>query len=109
MMHDMIRSFLTECGVIPKASPTKSQSIAVDKETPQVVELSEGELSDSEQEGPESGTPELHQLMITAEEQMDYDSFTLASPSVIRAPLWKFTEETPSGSQTQPQDQTLTV
>ena len=27
------------------------------KETPQVVELSEGELSDSEQEGPDSGTP----------------------------------------------------
>ena len=52
MMQDMIRSSLTEYGVIPKASPTQyqSQSIAVDTETPQVVELSEGELSDSEQE-----------------------------------------------------------
>ena len=76
MMHGMIRSFLTEYGVIPKARPTKSQSIAVDKETPQVVELLEGELSDSEQEGPESGTPELDQSVLTAEEQMDYDSFT---------------------------------
>ena len=65
MMHDMLRSFLTEYGAIPKASPTKSQSIAVDKETLQVVEFSEGELSDSEQEGPEAGTPELDQLMLS--------------------------------------------
>ena len=41
-------------------------------------------------------------LMLTAEEQIDYDSFALASPSVTRALLWKFAEETPSGSQTQP-------
>ena len=48
-------------------------------ETP-VVDLSEGKLSDSEQEGPDSETPELDQLMLTTEEQMDYDSFALASP-----------------------------
>ena len=89
------RSSLTEYGIIPKASPTQyqSQSIAVDTETPQVVELSEGELTESEQEGPDSGTPELDQSMLTAEEQMVYDFFALASPSVTRAPLWKFAEE----------------
>ena len=87
------------------------------RKPPQVVDLSEGELSDSEQESPDSGTPELDQLMLTAEaqmdydslEQMDYDSFALLSPSVTRAPLWKFAEETPAGSQTQPQATTITV
>ena len=62
MMKDMIRSTLTEFGVIPKANPPQSQShsqsLTVNKETPQVIHLSEGELSDSEQEGPESETPE---------------------------------------------------
>ena len=110
MMQGMIRS-LTEYGVIPKASPTQSQSqsVAVDKETPQVIDLSEGELSNSEPEGPDSGTPELDQLMLTAEEQLDYGSFALVSPSVTRAPLWKFSEETPFSSQTRPQAQTITV
>ena len=46
--------------------------------------------------------------MLTAEEQLDYDSFALASPGVTRASLWKFAEETSSGSQTQPQAQTIT-
>ena len=102
MMQDMIRSSLTEHGVIPKASPTQSQSIAVDKETPQVIGISKGELSDSEQEVPVQGL-----LNWT---KMDYDSFAgLASPSVTRAPLWMFDEETPSGSQTRPQAQTITV
>ena len=54
VMQDMIRS-LTEYGVIPKASPTQSQYIAVDKETPQVVDISKGELSDCEQEVPVQG------------------------------------------------------
>ena len=71
----------------------------MDPESPQIVDLSEGEVSDSEQEGPDSGTPELDQLMLIA---MDFDSFALASPSVTRVPLWKFAEETSSGSQTQP-------
>ena len=31
--------------------------------------------------------------MLTEEEQMDYDSFPLASPSVTRAPLRKFAED----------------
>ena len=54
MMQDMIRSSLTEYLVIPDASPTQSQSITLDKETPQVIDLSEGGLSNSEQEGPKS-------------------------------------------------------
>ena len=40
---------------------------------------------------------------------MDYDSFALAAPSVTTAPLWKSAVETPSGFQTQPQAQTVTV
>ena len=47
--------------------------------------------------------------MLTAEEQLDYDSFALASPSVSRAPLWSFAEKTPSGSQTRPQTQSATI
>ena len=113
MVQDMIRSSLTQFGVIPKETPpqTQAQSITVDLESPQIVELSEGEISDSEQEDPDSRTPELDQLMLTAKEQLDYDSFALASSSVTRALLWKFAEETPSGSQTRPvtiQAQTVT-
>ena len=70
MMQDMIRSYLTKCGVIPKASPTQSQSIKVDKSTPQVVDLSEGELSELEQEGPESETPELDELMLATSQNL---------------------------------------
>ena len=72
-------------------------------------------LSDSEQEGPDSQTPELDQLILTAEEQMDYDSFALASPSVTNTPFLKFAEESPSSSQStsfqisdRPQAQTVT-
>ena len=57
--------------MIPKNTPTQPQvqSIVVDPESPQIVDLSEGEISDSKQEGPDSGTSELDQLMLTAEEQ----------------------------------------
>ena len=101
MMQDMIKYSLTEFGVILKAKPpqSQSQSTSVDKETPQVLQSSEGE-----QEGPDSWSPELYQLVLKAEEQLDYDSFTLASPSVTRAPLWNFAEENPkvySQAQTQ--------
>ena len=71
----------------------------MDPESPQKVDLSEGEVSDSEQEGPDSGTPEHDQLMLIA---MDFDSLALASPSVTIALLLKFAEETSSGSQTWP-------
>ena len=72
---------MTKYGVIPKQGPTQpqSQSNTLDQETLQVLDLSEGEISNSKQEGPDSGTSELDLLMLTAEEQLDYESFTLAS------------------------------
>ena len=71
MVQDMIRSSLTQFWVIPQQTPTQPpiQSITVDPESPQIVDLSEGEISDSEQEGPDSWIPELDQLVLTAEEQ----------------------------------------
>ena len=74
---------LTEFGVIPKESPTQpqAQSITVNPESPQIVGLSEGEIF-------RVRDPELVQLLLIAEEQLDYDSFTLALPSVTQAPLW---------------------
>ena len=36
--------------------------------------------------------------MLTAEEQLDYDTFALASPNVTRVPLWKFNEFNPFGA-----------
>ena len=84
MVQDMIRSSLTQFRVIPKKIPTQSpaQDITMEPVSPQKVDLSEGEISDSEQEGPNSGTPQLDQLMLTPEKPLDYDSFVLASPSV---------------------------
>ena len=61
-----------------------------------------GEFYDSPTgEGPDFRTSELNQLVLTSEEQLDYDSFP--TPSMTKAPLWRFAEETLSGSQTQPQ------
>ena len=81
----------------------------MDKESPQVIDSSEGELPDSKNEGPDSGTPELDQLVLTVEEQMDYDSFVLASPTATSASLWKFADKNHSSSQTQPQAQTTNI
>ena len=39
MMQDIIRPSLTEFGVISKANPSQSQSLTVDKETPQVTDF----------------------------------------------------------------------
>ena len=50
----------------------------MDKETAQVLESSEGELSDSEQEGLDS--PELDQLVLIAEEQ-----FRLLRPTFTKS------------------------
>ena len=61
----MIRSSLAKFVVIPEANPSQSQSPSADQETPQVINSSDGELSNSEQEGPDSGTPELNQLMLS--------------------------------------------
>ena len=65
MVQDMIRSSLTQFWVIPQQTPTQPpiQSITMDPESPQIVEI-----SDSEQEGPDSWIPELDQLVLTEEE-----------------------------------------
>ena len=59
---------------------------------------SEGELPDSDQED-HSGTPALEELLMRQEELEDYDS--LNSSPVNNNPLWKFSEQTPTGSQAQ--------
>ena len=66
MVQDMIKSSLTQFDVIPQETPTQpqSQSSAVDQESPQIADISDGEISDSGQEGPNSGTPELDQLVL---------------------------------------------
>ena len=70
----------------------------MDPESPQLLDTLEGEISDSDQEGPDF-TPELNQLVLKSEEQLDYDSFPTST--VTKAPLWRFAKETHSGSQTQ--------
>ena len=102
MAQDIVKSSLTQLGVILHDAPTQSQAqfSNEDPEPPQTEDISsEGELSDSDQEDPHSGTPALNQLLITAEEQAYYNSFP--SPVATRAPLWKFAEQTHSSSQTQ--------
>ena len=91
MVQDIVNSSLTQIGVIPQETLTQSQaqSLNEDPEYLQIEDISsEGELSDSDQEDPHSGTPALNQLLITVEEQADYDSFP--SPVATTAPLWKF-------------------
>ena len=72
----------------------------MEPEPPQIEDISsEGEISYSDQDHPHSGTLELDELLMAWEEQEDCDSFP--SPVVTKAPLWKFLEQTPSGSQAQ--------
>ena len=110
MVQDMVKSSLTQLGVIPQETTTlgtqsQLQSSYEDLEPPQIEDISsEGQLFDSDQEDHYSGTPALNQLLITAEEQAEYDSFP--SPVATAAPLWSFAEQTPSGSQTQPKTAT---
>ena len=51
MMKDMIKSTLTEFWIMPKCNPPQLQSQFTP--TPQVMDSSEGKISDSEQEAPE--------------------------------------------------------
>ena len=53
-------------GSRPNPPQSHSESTSVDKKTPQVIESPEGGAS--EQEGPNSGTPELDQLVLMGEE-----------------------------------------
>ena len=101
----------TQLGVIPQESPVPSQAHSDTREVepPQIEDISsEGELpdSDSDQED-HSGTPVLHELLMGREELEDYDSFN-SSPVVYKTPLWKFTEQTPSGAQAQTRTSTAT-
>ena len=110
MVQDIVKSSLTQLGVIPQETPIQSQAQSSNKdlEPPQTEDIfSEGKLSDKDQEDSHSETPALNmlnKLFITAEEQADYDSFP--SPVSTTAPLWKFAEQTSSGSQTQPKTAT---
>ena len=92
---------IVKLGVMPQKIPDQSQaqSDTVDPEPPQVEDFS----SDQEDH---SGTPALNEMLMVQEELNDYDSFT--SPVVTKTPLWKFAEQTPSGSQAQAQPVTST-
>ena len=57
MVQDIVKSSLTQLGVIPQETPTQSQaqSDTVDPEPPQIEDISsEGEISNSDQEDPHS-------------------------------------------------------
>ena len=97
MVQDMVKSSLTQLAGYSSEDP----------HTASVTSSSMGEIFDSDQEGRDSGTPELNQLVLTAEKQLDYDSFP--TPSVTKASLWRFAEETPPGSQTPPKSRTATT
>ena len=80
----------------------------MDPETPQIEDISsEGEISNSDQEAPHSGTPVLKVLLMVQEEVLDFDSFPL--PVVTKTPLWKFAEQAPSGSHAQTITRTATA
>ena len=100
----------TQLGVIPQESPDQSQaqSDTIEVKPPQLEDISEGELpdSDSDQED-HSGTAVLEELLMRQEEIEDYDSLN-SSPVINKTPLWRFTEQTPSGSQAQTRTNTAT-
>ena len=109
MVHDLVKSSLTQFAAIPKETPDQSraQSDTVDLETPPVEDISsEGEIFYSDQEL-QSGTPVFNELLMGKEELDDYDSFT--SPVADKTPLYKFAEHTPQGSQAQSKTKTATA
>ena len=63
---------------------------------------SEGEITEGEADPAHSGLPTLDKLIMSKEEQQDYDAFSLASVSVPTRP-WRATGDSRS-SQSQPQD-----
>ena len=68
MVQDIVKSSLTQLGVIPQDAPTQSRAQSSNEapEPPQVQFVSsEGEISNSDKEDPHSGTPVLSQLLIT--------------------------------------------
>ena len=108
MVQDIVKSSLTQLRVIPQDTPTQSQaqSSTENPEPSQIEDISsEGEISNSDQEDPHSGTSVLNQLLMAVKEHSD----TFPSPVVTKTPLWKFAEQTPSGSQTQLKSKTATT
>ena len=127
MMRDMIKSSLTELGVVSKTTPPQSQSnsrdpikeLSQDEEPSQDLEdSSEGEEENAfNHEDPkleqgnfelDQGNPKLDHSILTAEDQPDLNSFALTSPSVSlpmdKTPLSKVSQENPefySQAQTQ--------
>ena len=77
-------------------------------EPPQLEDISsEGELPDSDSDSDQedhSGAPGLEELLMRQE---DYASLN-SSPVINKTPLWKFTEQTPTGSQAQTRTKTAT-
>ena len=73
-------------------------------EPPQLEDISFD--SDSDQED-HSVPPVLEELLMGRDELEDYDSLN-SSPVTNKTPLWRFTEQTPSGSQSQTRTHTAT-
>ena len=75
-------------------------------EPPQLEDISsEEKLTDFQED--HSGTPVLKELLMRQEEIEDYHSLK-SSPVINKTPLWRFTEQTPSGSQAQTRTNTAT-
>ena len=110
IQDQVLKSSLTQLGVIlQEITPDQSraQSDTLVPEPPQIEDISsEGEIFYSDQED-HSGTPVLNELLMAQEELEDYDSFP--SPVVTKSPLWKFADQTPSGSQAQTKTKTATA
>ena len=110
VVQGLVKSSLTQLCVIPQGSPDQSQaqSDTRDPEAPQIEDISsEDELPDSDQED-HSGTPVLEELLMKQEKLEDYNSLN-SSPVINKTPLWKFTQQIPSGSQAQTKTNTATT
>ena len=80
MVQDIVKSSLTQLGVIPQDTPTQSQSQSSTEvsEPPQMEDISsEGEICDSDQEDTHSETPVLKQLVM-AWQQKSRQTMTLS-------------------------------
>ena len=111
VVQGSVRTSLAQLGVILQESPEQSQAQSESREVepPQLDDIfSEGELPDSDSDkGDHSGTPVLEEVLMRLEEIEDYDSFN-SSPVINKVSLWKFTEQTPMGSQAQTRTKTAT-
>ena len=106
-----IQNTKTQLGVISQESTDQSQTQSDSREVepPQLEDISsEGQLPDSNSDQEDhSGTPVLEELLMGRDELEDYDSLN-SSPATNKTPLWRFTEQAPSGSQAQTRTHTAT-